>query len=810
MSNKFTEQKAIDLLEETIKKYGDADQTIEKATNMELYRALAIISHDILVEKREKYHIKVSKSMGKRIHYLCMEFLLGRNLKSTMFNLKIAPVFEKILKDRKINIEDVYEVENDAGLGNGGLGRLAACFMDSLATLGYPNMGHSILYEYGFFKQKIIDGEQVEATDSWRNTGDYWLQKRSDKSVLVKFGGTVSEGYENGRLVPEYHDYTEVTAVPYDMVLSGYDCEGVGVLRLWEAKAVGKFDLDSFSQGEYVRAAAESSEMEMISKVLYPADDHESGKVLRLKQQYFLVSASLQNIVSTHLKRYRNLKTLPDLVAIQLNDTHPALAIPELMRILMDEHGWSWESAWAVVGKTTNYTNHTVLIEALEKWDEKIFASVLPRIYQIVKEINRRFTKDLLENKNDQFDLSQVEKMAIVSQGQVRMANMSVIGSARVNGVSSLHSKIIRTELFGEYDRLYPNKFLNVTNGIAHRRWLSQSNPELATIIEDCIGKSYLKNPNDLKKFEKYADDPIVLKKLQKAKEDNKKEFAKFLKKYQGIEVDPTHRFDVHIKRIHEYKRQLLNVLKIIHLYLDIVDNPEKEVTPQVFFFGGKSAPKYYMAKRIIKLICKLSDEINSNPIARDKIKVVMLENYNVSLAEKIIPASDVSEQISLAGKEASGTGNMKFMCNGALTIGTYDGANVEMTEILGRDNIFIFGMSAEQVDMTWKAGYVPKEYYKNNPKIHRVIDKLVSGLGGESFKDIADYLIESTRPDPYMCLADFDSYLETHEKMDALYRNQKEWNRISLINIARSGFFSSDRSIKEYVDNIWHLKPIE
>lgn len=809
MSTKITEQKAIELLEETIKKYGDADQTIGSATLQELYRALAIISHDILVEKREKYHIKVSKSMGKRIHYLCMEFLLGRNLKSTMFNLKIAPVFEKVLKDRKINIEDVYEVENDAGLGNGGLGRLAACFMDSLATLGYPNMGHSILYEYGFFKQKIIDGEQVEATDSWRNTGDYWLQKRSDKSVLVKFGGTVSEGYENGRLVPEYHDYTEVTAVPYDMVLSGYDCEGVGVLRLWEAKAVGKFDLDSFSQGEYVRAAAESSEMEMISKVLYPADDHESGKVLRLKQQYFLVSASLQNIVSTHIKRYRNLKSLPDLVAIQLNDTHPALAIPELMRILMDEHGWSWDSAWAVVGKTINYTNHTVLIEALEKWDEKIFASVLPRIYQIVKEINRRFTKDLLENKADQFDLSQVEKMAIVSQGQVRMANMSVIGSARVNGVSSLHSKIIRTELFGSYDKLYPNKFLNVTNGIAHRRWLSQSNPELASIIEDLIGKGYLKNADDLKKLEKYADDQTTLKRLQKAKENNKKEFAKFLKKYQGVEVDPTHRFDVHIKRIHEYKRQLLNVLKIIHLYLDIVENPEKEVTPQVFFFGGKSAPKYYMAKRIIKLICKLSDEINSNPIARDKIKVVMLENYNVSLAEKIIPASDVSEQISLAGKEASGTGNMKFMCNGALIIGTYDGANVEMTEILGRDNIFIFGMNAEEVDMTWKAGYNPKDYYKNNPNIRKVIDKLISGLGGESFKDIADYLTESTRPDPYMCLADFDSYIDIHEKMDELYRNQKEWNRVSLINIARSGFFSSDRSIKEYVDNIWHLKPI-
>lgn len=810
MSTKFTEQKAIDLLEETLRKYGDGDQTIEKASKTELYRALALISHEMLVEKREKYHAKVSKSMGKRVHYLCMEFLLGRNLKSAMFNLKTAPVYAKILKDRKINIEDIYEVENDAGLGNGGLGRLAACFMDSLATMCYPNMGHSILYEYGFFKQKIVDGEQVELTDSWRSTGDYWLQKRSEKAETVKFGGTVSERMENGHLVPEYHDYTEVTAVPYDMVLSGYNSNGVGVLRLWEAKAVGKFDLDSFSQGEYVRAVAESSEMEMISKVLYPADDHESGKMLRLKQQYFLVSASLQNIVHTHLKRYRSLKTLSDLIVIQLNDTHPALAIPELMRILMDEYGWSWDSAWDMVQKAINYTNHTVLAEALEKWSEKIFASVLPRIYQIVKEINRRFTMDMLDNYQNTFDLSEIEKMAIISQGQVRMANMSVIGSNKVNGVSGLHSKIIKTELFKPFSILYKDKFTNVTNGIAHRRWLSQSNPELDGLITSLIGSGYYLKPDDLKKLEKYSDDPSVLQKLKRIKENNKKDFVKYLKRTQGIEVNPSHRFDVHIKRIHEYKRQLLNILKIIYLYCEIVKNPEKDVTPQVFFFGGKSAPKYYMAKRIIKLIGKLSNEIDNNSAVHDKLKVVMLENYNVSLAEKIIPASDVSEQISLAGKEASGTGNMKFMCNGALTLGTYDGANVEMTELLGRDNIFIFGMDAKSVDMEWKAGYNPREICEKNERVHMVIDKLKEGFDGESFSDIADYLINGTRPDPYMCLADFDSYISAHEQMDTLYRNQLEWNRVSLINIARSGYFSSDRSIKEYADNIWHIKPIE
>ncbi|MBE5738852.1 MAG: glycogen/starch/alpha-glucan phosphorylase [Clostridiales bacterium] len=810
MSTKLTEQKALQLLEETLRKYGEADQTIDKAPLTELYRALAIISHDMLVEKREKYHIKVSKSMSKRVHYLCMEFLLGRNLKTTMFNLKTAPVFEKILKDRKIDIEDIYEVENDAGLGNGGLGRLAACFMDSLATMGYPNMGHSILYEYGFFKQKIVDGEQVELTDSWRSTGDYWLQKRSDKTVFVKFGGTVTERIEDGRLIPEYRDYTEVSAVPYDMVLSGYNSTGVGVLRLWEAKAVNKFDFKSFSQGAYVQAVAESSEMEMISKVLYPADDHESGKTLRLKQQYFLVSAALQNIVATHIKRYRNLKTLPQLVSIHINDTHPALSIPELMRILMDEYGWSWDSAWAVVNKTINYTNHTVLMEALEKWDEKLFANVLPRIYQIVKEINRRFTKELLDNHQEQFDLATIEKMAIISQGQVRMANLSVVGCGKVNGVSALHSDIIRTQLFRPFSELYPKKFTNVTNGIAHRRWLCQSNPNLAKLIEDCIGTDYYLKPDELKKLEKWADDPGFLQKLKKVKDDNKKDFVAFLKKHQGVEVNPNHRFDVHIKRIHEYKRQLLNVLKIIYLYSEIIKNPDAEVTEQVFFFGGKSAPKYYMAKRIIKLIGKLSADIDKNPLVRGRLKVVMLENYNVSVAEKIIPASEVSEQVSLAGKEASGTGNMKFMSNGALTLGTFDGANVEMTGILGDDNIFIFGLTADRVDQEWKIGYNPKEIYDTNPKVKRVVDMLKTGFAGESFADIAEYLIGGTRPDPYMCLIDFDSYIQAHYRMDELYKNQKEWNKLSCINIARSGFFAADRSIGEYADNIWHLNRVE
>lgn len=808
MNTKITEQKALSLLEENLKKYGEL--TLKEATTKDLYKALAMIAHEILIDKRENFYSKIQKSSAKRVHYLCMEFLLGRNLKTTLFNLGIDKYYKDILKNINIDIENVYAEENDAGLGNGGLGRLAACFMDSLATLKYASMGHSILYEYGLFKQKIVDGEQIELTDSWRSTGDYWLQKRSDKSVIVRFGGNVIENVVDGKIVPKYENYTEVQAVPYDMVLSGYDSEGVAVLRLWEAKSINKFDLNSFSQGAYVKAIAEASEIEMISKVLYPADDHYEGKTLRLKQQYFLVSSALQNIVSTHIKRYKTINTLSDMVVIHINDTHPALCIPELMRILMDDYGWSWENAWKVVNKTINYTNHTVLMEALEKWDESLFKTILPRIYQIVKEINRRFTKDLIDNHSDQFDLSTIEKMSIVSGGQVRMANLSVIASKHVNGVSKLHSEIIKNDLFKDFSKLYPNKFSNVTNGIAHRRWLCQSNPNLTTLINDSIGTNYYYNANELSKLEKYAEDKSLLSKLNKIKLKNKKEFAEYLKKYMGILVDPNMRFDVHVKRIHEYKRQLLNVLKIIYLYSELLENPNKEVTPQVFFFGGKSASKYYMAKRIIKLICKLSQEIDKNPVISAKLKVVFLENYNVSLAEKIIPATDVSEQISLAGKEASGTGNMKFMINGALTLGTFDGANVEMSECVGRNNMFIFGLSSEDADNAWKVGYNPKEIYENNPRVHKVIDMLSKGFDGESFDDISKYLTEGNRPDPYMCLIDFDSYMQAYELMDKTYKDYGTWARMSLMNIAGAGFFAADRSIEDYAKNIWDIKPVK
>ena len=808
MSNKITEQNGLKLLEETLNKY--SQMSLKEASVKDIYQALAIISKEIMIEKREKFHAKVRNARAKRVHYLCMEFLLGRNLKTTLFNLKANDVFAKILKNINIDIEDVYAVENDAGLGNGGLGRLAACFMDSLATLNYPTMGHSILYEYGLFKQKIVDGEQIELTDSWRNTGDVWLQKRQEKSVIVKFGGTVRDSYIDNRMVPVYSNYTEVQAVPYDMILSGYNSEGVSVLRLWEAKSINKFDLNSFSQGEYVQAIAEASEIEMISKVLYPADDHYEGKMLRLKQQYFLVSAALQNIVETHIKRIKDLRSLPEMVAIHINDTHPTLCIPELMRILMDEHGFDWDSAWEIVQNTVNYTNHTVLVEALEKWDENLFKTMLPRIYQIVKEINRRFTKDLMDNHQDQFDLGIIEKMAVISNNKIKMANLSVIASKKVNGVSKLHSDIIKHKLFRDFSLLYPEKFTNVTNGIAHRRWLCQSNPNLTKLINDSIDTNYYYKPNDLDKLCRYSEDKSFLHKLYLIKQENKKEFAEYLQKTQNITVDPKMRFDVQVKRIHEYKRQLLNVLKIIYLYSELLENPDKDVTPQVFFFGGKAAPKYYMAKRIIKLIGKLSQEINNNPKISSKLKVIFLENYNVSLAEKIIPATEVSEQISLAGKEASGTGNMKFMINGALTLGTFDGANIEMSECVGKENMFIFGLSSDEVDRAWKVGYSAKTIYEENPRVHKVIDMLKKGFAGESFEDVAKYLIEGDRADPYMCLIDFDSYLEAHYKMDAVYNNPDVWNRMSLLNIAKSSFFAADRSINEYAKNIWDLKSVK
>ena len=805
MNNIITDIEALSLIQKKLEKYYNL--SIKEATTEQLYKTLAMIVKDILLERKNQYHQRTKKANAKRVHYLCMEFLLGRTLKSSLFNLGLDEVFTEALKTRNIDIEKIYDMEPDAGLGNGGLGRLAACFMDALATLDYPAMGHCIRYDYGLFKQKIVEGNQIELPDAWLPGGEVWLEPRKDKSVIVKFDGYIKETVDSeGHLVPEYYDYTEVEAFPYDMFLSGYDSEAVSTLRLWQAKSIAKFDMKKFSQGQYMQALAQDNEAELISKVLYPSDDNSAGKSLRLKQQYFLVSAALQEIMSTHIRRYKNITLLPEYVAIHINDTHPTLVIPELMRILMDDYKLGWDEAWSIVTRTVAYTNHTVLVEALETWSEDLIAQTLPRVYQIIKEINRRFSEELFEKfKGEKFDV--MERMAIISKRTIKMANLCIVASHKVNGVSKLHSDILKNHNFKDFSELYPNKFMNVTNGIAHRRWLCQSNPELTQLLTDKIGDKFYKEADELKKFLKFADDEEVLKQLEEIKHNNKVKFAALLKKHQGVDINPDSRFDVQVKRIHEYKRQLLNVLKVIHLYGQLKANPDMDFTPQTFIIGGKAAPTYYMAKRIIKLINQIAAEIDKDPVISKKLKLVFIENYTVTIAESLMPAAEVSEQISLAGKEASGTGNMKFMINGAITLGTLDGANVEIKGECGDDNIFIFGMTADEVATAWKLGYDPKSFYTENEDIRKVIDMLVEGFNGESFKDIADYLLNSGNvPDPYMCLADFDSYIKAHEKMDKAYRDRKLWNKMSLNNIGSAGFFAADRSIEKYAKEIWGL----
>lgn len=782
----------------------------KEATTDQIYKAVVMSVRDILLEKRQQFHKVMKSKKGKRVYYLCMEFLLGRSLKNNIYNLGLGDAYSKALKYFNLTLDDLYEQEPDAGLGNGGLGRLAACFMDALATGNYPAMGYSIRYDYGLFKQKIVDGWQTELPDIWLPGGEVWLTQRSDKSCTVKFDGWVKEDWTENGLKVTYGGYKEVEAVAYDMMISGKDSDAVSVLRLWRARNISHFDMKLFSQGDYLRCMQEENEAEVISKVLYPADDHYEGKSLRLKQQYFLVSASLQNIINDHKHRYGPLSLLPQQAAIHINDTHPALAIPELMRLLMDENGFTWDDAWNIVTSTFAYTNHTVMAEALETWQEDLIARRLPRIHMILKEINRRFCNDLWARFPGQHQF--IERMSVISNGQVRMANLSVIGSHKVNGVSALHSDIIKNSIFNGFYQIWPEKFTNVTNGIAHRRWLCQSNPELCGLLNDCIGDGYVKDAMQLSKFKKFADDESVLKRLNEIKQIKKKQFADYAFKKEGVVIDPNSVFDVQAKRMHEYKRQLLNTMNIIALYADLLDDPDKDIQPQTFIFGAKAAPGYLRAKQFIKLICYLAEDIKKHPKIREKLNVVYMEDYNVTMAEKMIPATEVSEQISLAGKEASGTGNMKFMINGALTIGTLDGANVEMSETVGQDNIFIFGLRAEEVEEMWSKGYNASLQYNQNPLIRRIVEMLLRGFNGESFSEIANYLLTGTPvADPYMCMADFESYHQTQNKVKELYRTDKKlWSKISLNNIASAGIFAADRSIKEYADNIWHLKPLK
>lgn len=779
----------------------------EEATKEQIYKATVLSVRDILAQKSKAFGSEVKKKQLKRVYYLCMEFLVGRSLKNDLCNLGLADDYRAVLKTLGFSLDDIYEQEADPGLGNGGLGRLAACFMDSLSSMDYPARGFSICYEYGLFKQRIVDGEQLELPDIWLPSGETWLVPRQDKTVHVRFGGRVEEVWNKNHLEIHHVDYDEVEAVPYDMFISGADSRAVSVLRLWRARDSRNFDMKAFSQGQYVKAVEENTLAEAISKVLYPADNHTEGKLLRLSQQYFLVCASLQNIINNHLEVYHTLDNLPDKVAIHINDTHPALTIPELMRVLMDNFNYSWEKAWDITVRTVSYTNHTVLPEALECWSEDLFKVKLPRIYSIICEINRRFCADVWNLAPGNWD--KAERMAIMSHGQIRMANLSVVGSHMTNGVSKLHSDILKNNVFRDFFFMYPDRFTNVTNGIAHRRWLCNSNPLLCDLIEELIGTGYRKAPEELENLMKYTDDKTVLTRLDEIKSANKRDFSDYMRRTANVVIDPDSVFDVQVKRLHEYKRQLMNALHIISLYIRLKEDPSFDMRPRTFIFGAKAAPGYYLAKDIIRLICYVAAQIDKDPAVNKKLRVVFLENYNVTLAEHLMPASEVSEQISLAGKEASGTGNMKFMINGTLTIGTLDGANVEIAERVGNDNIFIFGHTAEEVDELWKKGYASSYYYNRSDILKRTVDSLQNGFNGRSFSDIANYLLYSNRvSDPFMCLADFDFYADAHRKMREAYEDRERWNRMALVNIAKAGYFSSDRSIKEYADNIWHIKP--
>ena len=798
LKTKISKEELSERIESKLLTRGIANPT--SATNDQIYQATVSIIKEIMLEYRSKFKKRIKAADGKKICYLCMEFLVGRSLKNDTKNLGIYDDLCEILKTYGTSFDKIYECEVDPGLGNGGLGRLAACFMDSLTAQDYYASGYSLLYENGLFKQKIVDGEQVELTDEWLASGGVWLVPRNDKSINVRFGGRIEEKWENGRHTVANYEYDEVNAVPYDLMIPGTTTDSVNYIRLWRARETSP-SISTFStQSNYFKKLSDSILAESITKQLYPPDNYDEGKLLRLTQQYFLVSASLQSIINDYLSEHGSLKGFEDKVSIHINDTHPALCIPELMRILMDVYSYSWDDAWAIVCKTVSYTNHTVLPEALECWRVDLFSMKLPRIFMIVNEINRRFTADLWKLYPGDWD--RISRMSIVAYNQVRMANLSIVGSHTVNGVSKLHSDILKKTIFKDFYKMTPWKFTNVTNGVVHRRWLNNSNPALASLLDDLIGSEFREDASHLIKLADYKDDLTVLEKIRDIKHHNKEHFAYYAYNRTGKRIDTSSVFDVQIKRMHEYKRQLLNVLKIMALYNEIIDNPNCNIPPQTFIFGCKAAPGYVMAKKIIKLIWFLAKELESNPLTRDRLKIVFMEEYNVSVAENLIPSADISEQISLAGKEASGTGCMKLMMNGAITMGTLDGANVEILEACGKDNIYIFGLNTNEAEELWRNGYIARDYCHRSERLRRVIDRFYSPIGGQNFAHIADYLIGGGYgvADPYMCLADFDAYYNTYRRALADYADAERWSRMSLMNTATSGVFASDNSINKYV----------
>ena len=799
---KYTKREFEKLLKDKL--MSECNVTIDAASADQIYRCLAMITRQIMSDRQKQFQSKVLGEGKKQVYYLCMEFLMGRSLRTSLFNLGLNEVAESVLADADVKIDTIYEQEPDAGLGNGGLGRLAACYLDGMATDGIPGTGYSILYEYGIFKQKIVDGWQQETADNWLPGGQVWIKSHPDQAQEIRFDGQAIETLEGGFHHVKYENYNSVIAVPNDMYVAGYGSNGVSKLRLWQAKAPS-FDMSSFNAGNYNTAISQSASAELISKILYPNDNHTEGKILRLRQQYFFSAASIADILQNHLNQYGTLDNLADKVAIQLNDTHPTVAIPEMMRILLDECSYEWDAAFDICRKVFAYTNHTVMSEALEKWNADIFRNTLPRIWQIVCEMDRRCRADLA--KAFPGDQGKIDYMAIIGDNQVRTANICAYTCHAINGVSKLHSEIIKDSVFHDYFLYKPQAFKNVTNGIAYRRWLLCSNPGLTHLLEETIGDGFKTDASELKKLEKFVDDKTVQAAAAKVKRENKANFANYLQKATGQVIDPDSIFDCQVKRMHEYKRQHLNALNIAAEYLYLKNNPNAEFTPKTYIFGAKAAPGYYMAKQMIRMICKLGKLIDEDPAVRGKLRIVYLEDYCVSLSERLMPASEVSEQISLAGTEASGTGNMKFMLNGAITLGTLDGANVEIADAAGHENEIIFGMLTPEVNALKGMGYHPNAFINGDNTAMAVLDFLEKGWNGENFNEVTSNLRNS---DPYMVMADFKDYRRAQHDLQELYRDKQKWNHMSLKNISNAGIFSADRSIMDYARDIWGATPVK
>ena len=782
---------------------------LEEATPQQIYQAVAYSVKDDIIDNWIETHKAYEKQDKKMVYYMSMEFLMGRALGNNMINLLCYDDVRETLEELGLDLNLIEDQEPDAALGNGGLGRLAACFLDSLATLGYPAYGCGIRYRYGMFKQKIENGYQVEVPDNWLKYGNPFEIKRDEYAVEVKFGGYVDVEMHNGRQKFVQKGYQSVRAVPYDMPIVGYGNHIVNTLRIWDAEAINNFNLDSFDKGEYQKAVEQENLARTICEVLYPNDNHMAGKELRLKQQYFFISASVQRAIAKYKETHDDIRKFHEKVTFQLNDTHPTVAVAELMRILVDEEGLEWDEAWEITRKTCAYTNHTIMAEALEKWPIELFSRLLPRVYQIVEEINRRFVIEI-QNKYPG-DQEKIRKMAILYDGQVRMAHLAIAGSYSVNGVARLHTDILKKRELKDFYEMMPEKFNNKTNGITQRRFLLHGNPLLASWVTDKIGDDWITNLDHLKHLKVYVDDEKCQQEFMNIKYQNKVRLAKYIKEHNGIDVDPRSIFDCQVKRLHEYKRQLMNILHVMYLYNEIKAHPDMDIVPRTFIFGAKAAAGYYTAKLTIKLINAVADKINNDPSINGKIKVVFIEDYRVSNAELIFAAADVSEQISTASKEASGTGNMKFMLNGALTLGTMDGANVEIVEEVGKENAFIFGLSADQVMEYEKNGnYNPRDVYNNNQDVRQVLTQLVNGFyspeNPELFRALYDALLEK---DTYFTLLDFDSYKEAHNRIDAAYRDEEHWARTAMLQTASAGKFSSDRTIEEYAKEMWHLEKV-